>query len=241
MAVTVPGRAALLAAVERRLRAGEGFALATLNLDHLVKLGRDRAFAAAYARQTLVVADGNPVVWLSRLGGRPVELVPGSELVEPLVALAARAGRAVALVGATEATLEAARKALEERVPGLRIVCCLAPSAPFDPGGAEADALIDRLAAAAPGLCLIALGAPRQEVFAARAHARMPGTGFASVGAGLDFLAGTQRRAPGWVRLVALEWLWRMASSPRRLGRRYLDCALIMPGLTLAALRARLR
>ncbi|HUF57284.1 MAG TPA: WecB/TagA/CpsF family glycosyltransferase [Thermohalobaculum sp.] len=238
--MTVPSRAALIAAVEERLRAGRGFTLATLNLDHLVKLGRDRAFAAAYARQTFVVADGHPVVWLARLGGRPVELVPGSELVEPLAALAARAGRPVALVGATGATLDAARKALEARIPGLAIVCCLAPSTPFDPGGAEADALIDRLMAAGPALCLVALGAPRQEIFAARAHARMPGTGFASVGAGLDFVAGTERRAPAWVRLAALEWLWRLGSSPRRLGRRYLDCALIMPGLALAALRTRL-
>lgn len=240
MAVTVPSRAALLAAVERRLRAGEGFTLATLNLDHLVKLGRDRAFAAAYARQTFVVADGNPVVWLSRLGGRPVELVPGSELVEPLAALAARAGRPVALVGATEETLDAAQRALAARIPGLRVVCSRAPSVPFDPEGAEADALIERLAWAGPGLCLVALGAPRQEVFAARAHARLPGTGFASVGAGLDFLAGTQRRAPAWVRRAALEWLWRLGSSPGRLGRRYLDCALIMPGLALAQLRSRL-
>lgn len=75
--VTHPDAEAVLAAVEARLRAGQGFALATINLDHLVKLGRSAAFRAAYLAQDFVVADGNPIVWLSRLAGRPVRLVPG--------------------------------------------------------------------------------------------------------------------------------------------------------------------
>ena len=70
--INLPTRAALEAAISARLAAGEGFALATLNLDHLVKLRRDAAFRRAYAAQDYVCADGNPVVWLSRLAGREV-------------------------------------------------------------------------------------------------------------------------------------------------------------------------
>ncbi len=87
--VNAATRAGLLAEVARRLDRGEGFALATLNVDHLVKLRRDPAFAAAYATLDLVTADGNPVVWLSRLGGQPVELIPGSDLIVPLMRVAA--------------------------------------------------------------------------------------------------------------------------------------------------------
>ena len=105
VAVTVPDAVTLWAAVRARLRAGEGFALATLNLDHLDKLRRDRAFAAAYAAQDLVTADGNPVVWLSRLGGRPVMLLPGADLVEPLAQIAVAEGRGVAFLGSTRAAL----------------------------------------------------------------------------------------------------------------------------------------
>ena len=83
--VNAATRAGLLAEIARRLDRGEGFALATLNLDHLVKLRRDPAFARAYAAQDLVTADGNPIVWLSRLARRPVRLVPGSDMVLPLV------------------------------------------------------------------------------------------------------------------------------------------------------------
>jgi N-acetylglucosaminyldiphosphoundecaprenol N-acetyl-beta-D-mannosaminyltransferase len=233
--VNSPDRAALLADLAARIAAGRGFTLATLNLDHLVKLRTDGAFRAAYGAHSHVVADGNPVVWLRRMAGRPVRLVPGSELVWPLCRMAAQAGLKVALIGSTEPALARAAERLEKTYPGLEIVLRLAPSFGFDPDGAEAGACIDRLEAGGIGLCLIALGAPRQERFAIRAAARLPGTGFASIGAGLDFIAGTQRRAPRLMRKLALEWLWRMASDPLRLTRRYAACFAILPGMARSA------
>ena len=238
VAVNTPSRAALLAAVQGRLRAGEGFALATLNLDHLVKLERDRAFARAYAAQDLVVADGRPVVWLSRLAGREVGLAPGSDLVLPLARLAAAEGVPVALFGATQAALDGAAAALARAVPGLAIAARIAPPMGLDPDGAEAGRLLAALGRSGAGLTLLALGAPRQERLAARGRALLPGMGFASVGAGLDFLAGTQRRAPAPARRLALEWAWRMACDPRRLALRYARCALLLPRLALRVRRA---
>lgn len=241
IAITHADAAALLEEVSARLRRGEGFALATINLDHLAKLRCDEAFRAAYAAQDLVVADGNPVVWLSRLAGRPVRLVPGSDMVVPMAEAAAQAGVGVALLGATPAALDAAAEALTARVPRLAIVARLAPPMGFDPEGAGADALIDELARSGARLCFLALGAPKQEIFAARAHRRLPQVGFASIGAGLDFLAGTQRRAPAWMRAAALEWLWRMLSNPARLVPRYVRSALTLPGQAVAAWRLRRR
>ena len=239
IAVNMPDRTALLAEVGRRLAAGQGFALATINLDHLVKLRRDPVFAAAYAAQDLVVADGNPVVWLSRLARRPVALVPGSELVVPLARQAAQAGVAVALVGSTAPALAAAATALQAQVPGLRVAACIAPPMGFDPDSPQAGALLDELGASGARLVFLALGAPKQERLAARGRVALPQTGFASVGAGLDFLAGTQVRAPVWVRRIAMEWLWRMLSNPRRLARRYAECALILPGQAVSAWQLR--
>lgn len=238
-AVTEAGAGALLHDLEARLRRGEGFAVATLNLDHLVKLGRDPAFGAAYAAQTHVTADGRPIVWLARLAGTPVGLVAGSDMTPVVSDLAARCHAPLALVGAREETLTAAAAALRARSPGLRIALSRSPSQDFDPESAEADEIIEAIAASGARLCLLALGAPRQERFAARALARLPGTGFIAIGAGLDFIAGSQRRAPAWVRALALEWFWRLAHDPRRLGKRYLDCFLILPGLTRAALKQR--
>ena len=233
IAVNAPDRVRLLDDVRHRLRTGAGFAVATLNLDHLVKLGRVAGFREAYRRQDLVTADGNPIVWLSRLAGRPVSLVPGSDLVEPLSALAAEEGQPVALLGSTEEALREAARHLCAQFPALRIVACLAPGAGFDPAGAEADRMIAALGASGARLTFLALGAPKQEIFAARCREALPRAGFVSVGAGLDFLARAQRRAPLWARRCALEWLWRMLTNPRRLARRYAACALALPGLAL--------
>lgn len=237
--VNMPDRAALMAEVARRFAAGQGFALATINLDHLVKLRRDPAFAAAYAAQDLVVADGNPIVWLSRLARRPVALVPGSELVVPLARAAAQAGVPIALVGSTEPALAAAGAALQQQVPGLQVAARIAPPMGFDPDGPGAEAVLAQIGASGARLVFLALGAPKQERLAARGRATLPAVGFASIGAGLDFLAGTQTRAPEWVRAIAMEWLWRMLSNPRRLARRYAECAAILPGQAIQAWRLR--
>ncbi len=77
IAVNVPDRTALAETVRDRMRGSRGFALATINLDHLVKLRTSETFRQAYGAQDLVVADGNPIVWLSRVANRPVALAPG--------------------------------------------------------------------------------------------------------------------------------------------------------------------
>ena len=239
IAVNMPARKELMGEIRKRLINGAGFALATINLDHLVKLQNDAAFGDAYADHDFVVADGNPVVWLSRLAGKPVDLVPGSELVTPLAELAAETGVSVALFGSTQDALDDAATKLRDETPGLEISARLAPAFGFDPTGPEADAMIEALRKSGARLTFIALGAPKQEVFAAYARQKLPEMGFASIGAGLDFIAGRQQRAPAWMRRAALEWLWRVASNPKRLALRYLRCALILPQLALRAVSDR--
>jgi exopolysaccharide biosynthesis WecB/TagA/CpsF family protein len=237
--VNVAEEAALLAALRDRLRAGRGFTVATLNLDHLVKLRTDPAFRAAYAAADLVTADGNPVVWLSRLAGRPVALLPGADLIRPALALCAAEGAPVGLLGGTDAALAAAAARLAAEVPGLAVAGRIAPPMGLDPEGPEAAAALDALAAQGARVVLLALGAPRQERLAAMGRRRHPAMGFLCIGAGLDFVAGAQARAPLWMRRLALEWLWRMATDPRRLAGRYARCALILPGHAARALAAR--
>ena len=234
-----PDRASLLAELEDLLVAGRGFSLATMNLDHLVKLRRQPEFRAAYAAHSHVVADGRPVVWMRGLAGRPVSLVPGSELVAPLAQIAARRGIPVGFLGTTDGALATAAERLATACPGLDVVARVAPPMGLDPEGADADAALDELAAAGARLVLVSLGAPKQERLVARAARRMPDVGFASVGAGIDFVAGTQRRAPRWMRRLALEWLWRLLDDPKRLAGRYAACAAILPGLAVASLRLR--
>ncbi|GLO71565.1 WecB/TagA/CpsF family glycosyltransferase [Phaeobacter inhibens] len=237
--VNIADPARLEQAVMGHFQTRRGFALATVNLDHLVKMRSSPAFLKAYAAQDFVVADGRPIVWLSQLAQRPVALMPGSDMVVPLCRWAARAGVPIALVGSTDVALQDASHALQAEVPGLEVAWCHAPSGVFDPNSQEAEKILSELARQQIGLCFLALGAPKQEIMAARGRALAPEVGFASVGAGLDFLGGHQKRAPAWVRGLALEWLWRALSSPRRLGPRYLRCIAILPGQLLHALRLR--
>ncbi|MEM1428626.1 MAG: WecB/TagA/CpsF family glycosyltransferase [Pseudomonadota bacterium] len=233
-------RDALLQDVRDRLHLGVGFAIATLNLDHAVKLRERADFVEAYAHQTHVTADGQPVVWVERLAGQPVELVTGSDLVVPLARVAAETGAAIALVGTTEDALAKASAHLKQAIPGLDIAVAVSPPQGFDPASDAAGALIRTLAESRAQLCFLALGAPKQELFAARLRQDAPHLGIASIGAGLDFLAGAQRRAPHLLRAISLEWLWRLSGNPQRLGPRYVRCAALLPSMSLRALRARL-
>lgn len=237
-AVTVRSQVALLTDLRERILRRQGFAVATMNLDHVVKLRQNSAFRKAYAEHTHVTADGRPIVWLSRLARRPVNLVTGADLVDPIAALCAELDAPVALLGSTQGALDKAARELEARHTGLEIVLRLAPPMGFDPEGA-ADGLVAELSQCEVQVCLLALGAPKQEMFAAQALRALPGVGFVSVGAGIDFVAGAQIRAPWLVRTLALEWLWRLSVNPRRLFRRYVSCAAILPGLTRDALSMR--
>ena len=241
VSVNVPTWSALQALVTERLVQKQGFALATLNLDHLVKMRASPAFRRAYQAHDMVTADGNPIVWMSRLAKRPVDLIPGSDAILPLCRVAARLGATVALVGSTEHSLKAAKSYLEREVRDLEVVLTVSPPMGFDPEGTEAEKLFEQINASGAGLCFVALGAPKQELFAAAGRRLAPTVGFASIGAGLDFFAGTQHRAPEWVRHHALEWLWRAVNSPRRLGPRYAKCMAILPGQMASAVMQRFR
>lgn len=234
--VTSPDQARLLDQLQAEFDAGRGFSVATLNLDHVVKLRSDAAFRAAYAAHSHITADGNPIVWLCHMAGQgEVALTPGSELIVPLSRLAVRAGVRVAFFGSTQDTLEAAAAGLREQAPGIDIALIRAPGMGFDPEGPEAQSMIEAIGASGVRLVFLALGAPRQECFAAFAQTRLADVGFVSIGAGLDFIAGRQRRAPRLVQRLAAEWLWRLMGAPRRLGLRYLRCLLILPGLAWEA------
>ncbi|MEM6388227.1 MAG: WecB/TagA/CpsF family glycosyltransferase [Pseudomonadota bacterium] len=239
--VTVPTQAALMADISARLGAGQGFSIATLNLDHVLKLRQQPAFRDAYLAQTHVTADGNPIVWFSRLAGEDVSLVPGSELIIPVIEAAIARDVPIAMFGASQASLDATAAALEARYGAdrIKIAAKIAPPMGFDPTSAEADAYIAELGASGAGVCFLALGAPKQEIFASRAQDKLPHMGFLSIGAGLDFISGHQTRAPYLVRRLALEWLWRLALSPKRLMGRYMGCFGLLPGLLGSALKAR--
>ncbi|MGP9789177.1 WecB/TagA/CpsF family glycosyltransferase [Roseinatronobacter sp. NSM] len=239
VSVTSASHADLFALFRDMLATRSGFAVATLNLDHLVKLYEDPEFRTAYGAHDIVLADGNPIVWLSRLAGRPVAHMPGSDLIEPVCAIAAELGVPVAFIGSTQNVLDKAEIRLQARLPALKVVAKIAPPMGFDPTSPQARLVLEQAHAAGAQLCLLALGAPKQECFAIFGRDAVPDMGFISIGAGLDFLAKAQMRAPRFIRMIAMEWLWRMLGNPRRLAWRYVKCALVLPRHAVQAARSR--
>lgn len=200
----------------------EGGTVFTPNVDHVVLADSNAGFRAAYRSARLVVVDGTPVLWASRLLGTPLpEKISGSDLVLPLARRAAAEGWRVCLLGAAPGVADEAAVLLLERT-GLAIVGVLTPIVAADGRCTDEANLVARLRALDPHLVLVALGTPKQELWIDRVATSLPGTVMIGIGASLDFLTGRVRRAPRWVGRAGLEWLFRLACEPRRLWRRYL-------------------
>jgi len=202
---------------------GEGGAVFTPNVDHIVIAEDNPRFRDVYSRASLSIADGVPVLWAARLLGKPLpEKVSGSDFVPLLLEHAAKRGWRVYFLGGAPGVAALARDKLRDRLPRLEVVGVEAPR--IEPGG-PADArndLIERIRAASPHIILVALGAPKQEFWIDEVRDALRPAVLMGVGASLDFVAGTVRRAPAWMSNVGLEWLFRLSREPRRLWKRYL-------------------
>lgn len=207
----------------------------TLNLDHVVKMQKHPMFRIAYTRAGLITADGFPIVLAARLQGKSISRVAGSDLIAPICAEAARVGKPIFLFGSSSEVLTGASQQLRDRNPGLVVSGILGPPQGFLPTSDEARRCTETIAQSGADLCFVALGAPKQELFADFAKQLAPNVSFVCIGAGLDFITGAQVRAPHWMQQFGLEWLWRVASNPRRLLHRYILCFVALPGFLARA------
>ncbi|RZQ64236.1 WecB/TagA/CpsF family glycosyltransferase [Amycolatopsis suaedae] len=209
--------------VDTAWRRGTGGWIVTANVDILRTAGRDAGAAALIGNADLVVADGMPLVWASRLAGTPVpERVTGASLVFSLSGAAARAGRSVYLLGGKPGVPEAAATALAEQHPGLRIAGTDSPPLGFQHTAATLEPVLRKVRDAEPDLVLVALGFPKQEHTIRRLRQLWPPAWYVGCGAGIPMAAGEFRRAPEVMQRMGAEWLHRLAQEPRRLARRYL-------------------
>lgn len=210
-----------LDAVQRLVEARNGGFVFTPNVDHIVTVDDHAEFEQAYQRADLSLADGTPVVWASRLFDTPLpEKVSGSDLVGPLLERAGQLKWRVAFLGAGPGVAEKAAE-IARKTWGTDVVSTEAPMVDLK-DTAQLDGIATRLIAARPDLVLMAFGAPKQELLIARISERVRPAVLLGIGASLDFIAGTVKRAPPLFRKTGFEWLYRLGQEPRRLWRRYL-------------------
>jgi exopolysaccharide biosynthesis WecB/TagA/CpsF family protein len=191
----------------------------TPNADHLVRLARQPALRELYDGAALRLLDSRVVRRAARGIGLPApRVVPGSDVTARLLMHHVLPGERVTIIGLRP-----------RHVPALMAACDIVMPAHYDPPlGFDRDRdtmrrTVDFVLTHPARLVFLAVGSPRQERLAAEiaATGEATGTGLC-IGASLDFLAGAQRRAPGWLQRAGLEWLHRLGSDPTRLARRYL-------------------
>ncbi|MCX6561924.1 MAG: WecB/TagA/CpsF family glycosyltransferase [Candidatus Aminicenantes bacterium] len=211
-----------LTAVERLVRTGRPGLVVTPNAQHISVLRRDAEFRAAYAGADVIVADGLPLIWLSRLIRCPLkERVAGADILPAFAAVAARKGYRLAFLGAAPGIAARAAEILAVKNPGLRVVMTLSPPVGFHDDPVANASVVAAIKKAGPDVLFVGLGTPKGEVWAwkNKAAAGVPAT--VCVGAAFDFITGVQKRAPLAMQQAGLEWIYRLFRDPYRLWKRY--------------------
>jgi len=189
---------------------------------HLVETGRrDRSVAEALEGAGVVLPDGAPVAWsVRRATGSRAERVTGGDVFEELCSRSPSNGYRHFFYGSSPQTVEALERFVGRDYPGIEICGSLSP--PFSPTAELREAELAAINEARPDIVWVGLGAPKQELWMRLARPHLEAPLLLGVGAVFDFASGSKRRAPDLLQQLGLEWAYRLAQEPRRLGRRYL-------------------
>lgn len=208
--------------LDRILRApdaGDRLALHFATAHTLVKAQESERLRHAL-REGLVEPDGMPLVWLGRRSGVDIERVCGPDILPAVVEQGIGLGRTHFFYGGAPGVPDALAERLSMRFPGMRVVGTLSP--PFRAlTTAEQEAIVGRINAAKPDYVWVGLGTPKQDLWVAANRPRLDAAALLAVGAAFDFHAGRRRRAPRWMQRSGTEWIYRLATEPRRLAGRY--------------------
>ena len=197
--------------------------IVTPNVDHVVRLEEDLEFKKAYDDASLVLTDGMPLVWISKLRKSGIkERVCGSDLFPKVCELAANKGYKVFLLGAAEGVAQRAANNLKDKFDKLDICGTYSPKYGFEYDEMEICKIIDLITKCKPDILVLGLGSPKQEKFICKYRAKLNVPVTLAVGASIDFEAGKVKRAPKWMRNSGLEWFYRLCKEPKRMFKRYI-------------------
>jgi N-acetylglucosaminyldiphosphoundecaprenol N-acetyl-beta-D-mannosaminyltransferase len=202
--------------------AGDGHWTITANLDHLRRYRGEQTARDLLEKADLVLADGMPIVWASKLAGTPLpQRVAGSDMIWSISSAASQSGATICLLGGDPGVAASAAEVLRKRNEGLQIAGVLCPPMGFEHDAQELERIERAVEEARPRIVLVGLGFPKQDLLIERLRARLPGAAFVGVGISFSFVTGDVVRAPRWMHALGLEWLHRLRREPRRLVRRY--------------------
>ncbi len=205
-----------------RLRRGVVF---TPNVDHLMKLRKDPKFVKAYQKADFRVCDSQILMYAAKFLGTPIKAkISGSDLF-PMFCEHHRDNEDIKIfvLGGASHVPERAQQNINDRVGREIIVAAHSPSFGFEKDKEECQKILEMIRQSSANVLVVGVGSPKQEKWIAKYCDQLPNIDiFMGVGAAIDFEAGNKPRAPKMLSYLGLEWLYRLATEPRRLWKRYL-------------------
>lgn len=211
-----------IAAIEKMIADNKKSYVVAINVDVVMKIENDPYLKQVVDNADMVLVDGKPLVWISKLHGKPLKAkISGSDLVPLLCEVAAQKNYTIFIIGGKEGIAEQARKRLEEKLPGIQIVGTYAPPLGFERDEKELDKINHMISDVHPDLLVACFGCPKQEKWIYENIEKYDAKVSVCAGATVDFLAGNVNRAPRWMSEHGLEWFYRFLQEPKRMFKRY--------------------
>lgn len=196
--------------------------IVAINVDVVIKIEQDAYLKRITDQADMVLVDGKPLIWISKLHKRPVKAkISGSDLVPKLCEKADGKGYTIFIIGGKDGIAEQAKRKLEKQLSGIKIVGTYAPPYGFEKDKNELDKINQMISDVHPDLLIGCFGCPKQEKWIYENYKKYDATVSVCAGATVDFLAGNIRRAPGWMSDHGLEWFYRFTQEPKRMFKRY--------------------
>lgn len=197
--------------------------LHTVNVDHLVLAERDKEFNKIMGQAELVIADGMPIVWYSKMINKPLpERITGVDLSYKICQMSESHEFKVYFLGAAKGVAEQAKANIFSLYKNADIVGCYSPDREELNNEVLNNNIIEDINSSGANVLLVAFGAPFQETWIRKNFSKLNTNINIGVGATLDFMSGSVKRAPLIIQKIGLEWLYRLCSNPKRMFKRYI-------------------
>ena len=211
-----------IAVIEKMIEVGKKSYVVAINVDVVMKIENDAYLKKVVDEADMVLVDGKPLVWISKMHGKPLKgKISGSDLVPELCEASAKKGYSIFIIGGKDGIAEQAKKRLEDNLPGIKIVGTYAPPFGFEKDETELEKINKMISEAHPDLLIACFGCPKQEKWIYENYQKYNAKVSICAGATVDFLAGNVKRAPRWMSEHGLEWFYRFLQEPKRMFKRY--------------------
>ena len=206
-----------------RLNQVGGFVV-TPNVDHLVKLQKDREFLKTYRAANYKVCDSKILQYAAKFLGNPIqEKISGSDFFPTFCEYNKNNEHIkIFILGGLEGVPEKAQEEINKKIGRNIIVDCCSPPFGFEKDEKLCQEIVDKINGSQATVIGVGLGAPKQEKWIAKYKKQLKNIKiFLAIGAAIDFEAGNKPRSPQWMSQIGLEWFYRLMSEPKRLWKRY--------------------